>query len=327
MNAFRAAAFGLAFAALSVPAHAQTPSAGDLLTGFNAIVNGNFTTGHDVEGPVLVGGNLSGNGTFFNLGVPLGVSLNGFGSVNVYGSAGTSNYNANGLAVKIAAANAGSSFSGATSLTYNATLPATMADIWGQMTALSAGLAALAPTSVAALPAPGSNNAMLVATPTTVNGIAQVAVIDIAASLLGSYTGVAVNLNGATTVIINVAGNFTAKPNFMNGAAWRRSVIWNFVDATSVALGAQGIQGSVLAPFAHVSNGTPIDGTLVAASYQGNGELHYKPFTGSTDLLGSVAPDGPGAIPVPEPTSMALLAGALGGLAILRRRVRPSTTA
>ena len=324
MFALRAAAIGLAVAAFALPAalpaRAETPKAGNLLVGFNAIVNGNFSTGHDVEGPVIVGGNLSGNGTFMNFGTPLGVTLGGFGSVNVYGSAGTSSFNANGLAVKVGAANAGSSFSGASSVTYGASLPATMAAVWNQMTALSAGLAALAPTSAAALPGANSNNAVLMATPTTVNGVANVAVIDIAASLLGSYTGVAVNLNGATTVVINVTGNFTAKPNFMNGAAWRNSVIWNFEDATSVALGAQGIQGTVLAPFANVSNGNPIDGALVAASFTGNGELHYKPFTGSTAFVTQVAGPQGGPTNVPEPASLALLATGAAGLAFARRR-------
>lgn len=320
--AFKISALALSLALvpmLAGPARAA-PSAADIITGFNAVVNGSFQTGHDVEGPIAAG-SLSGNGTFMNLGVKMGVSLQGFGSVNVFGSAGTSQFNANGLAEKVGAANAGSTFSGAASTTYNAAFPATMTEIWNQITALSAGFAALTPTTPASsFPAAGSNNAMLTAVPATVNGAANVAVIDIAASLLGSYTGVAVNPNGATSVIINVSGNYSAKPNFMNGAAWRSSVIWNFEDATSVNLGAQGIQGTVLAPFAAVTNGTPIDGGLFAQSYVGNGELHFKPYTDSTAFLTSTGPKD--STSVPEPGTWALLgAGVILLMAVRFRRV------
>ena len=312
-------AIGLSLA--TAGAQAATPSAADIVTGFNAFTLGNFSTGHDVEGPAIVGGTLSGNGTFMNLGVPLGITLAGFGSVNVFGSAGTSSFNANGLVVKVGAANSGSSFSGAASVTYNASFPATKTDMWNQITTLSAGLSGLVPTSTA-LPTAGSNNAVINAVPGTVNGFANVAVIDITAALLGSYPSLSVALNGATTVIINVSGNYAAQPNWQNGAAWRNNVIWNFESATSVALGATGIQGTVLAPLAHVSNGTPIDGGLFAASYTGNGELHYKPFAGSTGLLNSFGSGGgqQSNVSTPEPASLALLGAGAAALGLLRRR-------
>jgi len=66
-----------------------------------------------------------------------------------------------------------------------------------------------------------------------------------------------------------------------------------------------------LAPLAAVTNDAPIDGTLVANSETGNGELHSDPYTGT--LPG-------GSRYVPEPASLGILGIGLAGLAAVRRR-------
>ena len=60
------------------------------------------------------------------------------------------------------------------------------------------------------------------------------------------------------------------------------------------------------------------DGTLVANSYSGNGELHSHPYDGtlpggSTQFFTS------GSVAAPEPASLAVLGVGVAGLAAVRR--------
>ena len=89
------------------------------------------------------------------------------------------------------------------------------------------------------------------------------------------------------------------------------------MNATAIAF-ANEFGGSVLAPYATVSNQNPINGTLVAANYNGNGELHSYAYRGSLSTSGSnISPAA-----VPEPSSLLVLSAGLGGLAWMRRRLK-----
>jgi hypothetical protein len=87
--------------------------------------------------------------------------------------------------------------------------------------------------------------------------------------------------------------------------------LWNFYDATSLTFGTE-FGGTVLAPFAAVTNNNAIDGTLVANSLTQNGEIHLDAYKGVI----------PGAVATPEPSVLALFGAGLAGFLFLAARRR-----
>jgi choice-of-anchor A domain-containing protein len=267
-------------------------------------VNASGATALSINGNTSNNINLNGGGTVKLNGSNSGtIGLSG-GSVLYTGSKGNMNLNGGATATQVGSLTLAPP---ASSLSSFATL------FQNPLTTLSAQLDALAANSTAS-----KTNGVISfnAAPDSTGS----AIFDINSSFFSANSSVTMNLNGATSVIINVAVDTCVSTtcafavpnslNFSNPTNYAPEVLWNFFNATSLSFSGE-FGGSVLAPFAAVTNRSPIDGTLVAASFSGNGEIHSDPFTGTL-------PSDPA--PVPEPASMAVFGVAMVGLAVARRR-------
>ena len=121
------------------------------------------------------------------------------------------------------------------------------------------------------------------------------------------------------TVIVNVAGkDIDWNMNGVGGynASLNQNIIWNFFEAETVDFNRI-VHGSVLAPFAAISNVTPIEGSVVALAMKMGGEVHLGTYKGDG------VPFNPPSGAVPEPATWAMLILGFGFVgSALRRRER-----
>jgi choice-of-anchor A domain-containing protein len=257
----------------------------------NGSINGNlninvggFTVGGNASN---VNANGSGGTTSTVAGNVSNLGLNG-GSLQ-YGGTASGNFNLNGGATKTQVSGLSTTPLPVSTFATLATLSTTLNNLTANSTASVVGNTA-------------TFNAVVGA-----NGLAVFRINATLAQQIFSAATIQFNLNGATSVIIDVddTGSLTDTANF-NGASIASDLLWNFVGTNALAFNTE-FAGTVLAENANVTNNGPIDGTLVAADAALGGELHSHPYTGNLPS-------------VPEPATPALLLTGLAGLAWLRRR-------
>lgn len=139
----------------------------------------------------------------------------------------------------------------------------------------------------------------------------QVFTID-GSALLNAHTFEMSGINAGATVLVNVTGDLSGLTNMSMDslAAFNERVLFNFYEATSLTLAGIGVQGSILAPFADIMNPQgQINGSLIAASFDGPMQLNDALFTGTLPA------------PTPIPGAIWLLGSGLVGLVGLRKKI------
>jgi len=336
----RAGLAALSVSAIALSAHAATTlDAADYaaltdLNQLNLIVLNNMSGGDDVEGKTFVGGNLTNAATYGigRIGVyeptstyeTLTVGGNVTGSVNITpgpnvsgpygatigGSAGSIDINISPASLEVGGTvgnfnpQKGDTYTPDAGKSVAAGIASTTATFTTDLKDLSAALAGLTPTG--AYNGADPNNVTLTAKTTDAAGFA---VIDITAAELESAASIVYDFSAGIPVIINVSGTTASysvidNANNNNSEADSASVLWNFEGATNVTLNRQ-LVGGVLAPYATLSNNSPIDGSVAVYNFNQGGEVHLATF-------------------VPEPGTWWMMIGGVGlvGGALRARRRR-----
>ncbi len=279
-------------------------SSASVISSYNQIVLGNLQTGQDTEGRLFVGGNLSGSAA--QVGTQLAPqSFVGVDVLRVGGNTTVNNLQVEAGNFRRSGGRTGSlNMNGGGTEIVDPSVAASVGSFSADLFATSASLAGMSADSSVQIPSGQPGPMRFIATP----GLDGVAVFSISASTLTSSLVQQYELlrGGATSIVINVTGtsatfntgNFVG--NWQN-AALRATTIWNFSQATSLTID-RNFNGAILAPSAHLTNTTAIDGSVFVGSMTQNGEVHLPGYTG--------------VVPAP---GTALLA-ALGGLVMAARR-------
>ena len=312
--------------ALVVGLYSQFSVAGpiELLNEYNLIVLNDLTSTSEVEGKTLIAGDLSGTS---NYGIRLtqNDSSNGDALIISGDLVSGSIVNANGQSIVIAGNNNGQV--NASSVTSDAS-EYDFDLIKSEFVNFSGYLSELAVNSVLTLPEVGTNGAASFGVSSDIG--TDVAVFNITSEEFFNNNAIQqydVNTNGQSpsAILINVSGEVINDSNFSgNGVGnivtdtFRENIIWNFFEAINIDLVKQ-LNGSLLAPFADLSNATVIEGSVVVNNFDQDGEVHDSLFVGTINYDRSTGSED-SAVDVPAPSSMIIFASALLGLGLWRRK-------
>ncbi len=240
------------------------------LSDFNLFLRGDYTEGEDVLGKVAAGGNITL--TAFSMGS--GLAADNISSALVAGG----NLTLAGGGVW-GDAWYGGSYSADMTVTYargTATqgTPIDFAARFAELNTLSSRLAGLPANGTTTRESWGG--VMLRGTSPDVN------VFDVSASAFTGATLWSIEAPASSFVVVNIRGASASFNSFgisFSGGVDARTVLYNFVDTTSIDARYFGFWGTVLAPKAHIqfSDGS-WDGGIYAKSFTGNAEGHILPL-------------------------------------------------
>lgn len=293
---------------------------GNVATNPGILIGGNYAGGNfNVQGAAIdIGGNFSSgnvnlvNGQTVNVGGNLTANANGNNNSQTVNAGGSINGNANGAHFN---ANLGTGWNAATT---SLAVAAERVQLQADLQTLSSTLSGLVNTSN--VTASGTNNPVIHG----VDSGLGYAVLNLTSAFFTNYAGqLSYDLPSTSLpLIINVAGTgpFVYSLNAANSnKAYNQSVIWNFYEATSLTFTTM-FNGSVLAPYATISNSTPIEGSVAVKAFNQGGEVHLGTYAAAATFLRVPTPP-PGAGAVPEPANWVMLIAGFGLVgATLRRR-------
>jgi choice-of-anchor A domain-containing protein len=237
---------------------------------YNLFLLEDYTGGHDVQGKVAAGGNI----TMTDFSVGAGLQNNNIARTLVAG--GNLNLSRGGV---FGDAHYGGSYNANTSVLYHRGgvaqgTPINFATRFAELRSLSAKLATM--TANGTTTRENWGGLMLSGTDPKVN------VFTVNASAFTGAKLLSISAPAGSLVVINVHGasaTFTGFGHTFGGGIDQRGVLYNFVDATSITAHDFGFFGTMLAPYAHVSfNRGSWDGGIYAKSLTGNAEGHINPL-------------------------------------------------
>ena len=290
---FRAALW----AAALVMGTSATARAG-VLSDFNLIALGDVTGTSEVEGRSLVFGDVVGSAKNFAI-LPAAVASSpttpgvGAGDALVVGGQVLATSNVNHGGVRVRGADGGAAINNADFVTFNdagvdAVLTRAAAEI-SQADAYFAGL-----TADSSVDLSDFNQAIFTSTP----GADGVAVFDIDASFFGrngtfdlrgdtSADLFVIRVGGSTSLTSGNALNVFA--NEFGQDAFQSRIVWDFSALTGQLNLVNGLGGSVFAPGADLTFGSPLEGTVVARNVNLASEVHLPTSVVPEPAAGLVA--------------------------------------
>ncbi|WP_309243003.1 choice-of-anchor A family protein [Hyalangium versicolor] len=240
------------------------------LSDSNLFLLQDYTGGHDVEGKVAAGGNISMSD------FAVGTRLQDGQVANTLVAGGNLSLSRGGV---WGDAWYGGTYSADTTVVYpRGTVaqgtPVNFAARFNELRALSSRLAGL--TANGTVTRESWGGVMLRGTAADVN------VFDVNASAFSGAKLWSIDAPAGSLVVVNIRGAAATFGGFgisFSGGINQHGVLYNFVDATSLTAQGFGFWGTVLAPYADVSfsNGS-WDGGLYAKSLTGNAEGHINPL-------------------------------------------------